>query len=63
MDNLHELGLTEMNQSQMEDINGGLSVDLGLDLSGVSDLLGTVSGLLSSILGVVGGIGGGIIGG
>lgn len=57
MENLNEIGLTELNEKNLQEINGGISVDLSeinldIDISDVTNLLG---GLLASLLGSIGG--------
>lgn len=60
MDNLNEMGLTELSQDNLEEIDGGLGVALKIDFSGILDaLLETVTGLTSAVLGAVGGVTGG----
>lgn len=51
MENLNEIGLTELNETSLEEINGGISIDI--DISDVTDLL---NNLLGSLLGLGGGL-------
>lgn len=55
MENLNEIGLTELNETAMEEITGGIGLGLEIDIS-------DVTGLLDSLLGSVSGIGGGVLG-
>lgn len=66
MDNLNKLGLVELNETELNRIDGG-SLDIGLSVSGLSQtlngLLSSVTSLLSGVLGTVTGILGGVLGG
>lgn len=51
MENLNEFGLTELNESSLEEINGGASVDISaisIDID-ISDILGTLAALLGGL--------------
>ena len=63
MDNLNEIGLIELNENSLEEINGGIIIGIGLDLAlDLENPLGLID-LLSSILGgALGGEDGGILG-
>lgn len=64
MDNLKELGLVELNETNLDEINGGA---LNIAITGLDQLLATitvlVSTLLASVLGSLDGLLGGLLGG
>ena len=62
MNNLNELGLVELNETNLDEINGG-SVNVDLNVSGIEQLLGSVGSLLSGLLGTVVALVGGLLGG
>lgn len=57
MKNLNEVGLTELSEKNLQEVNGGISVNLSeisLDVD-ISDETGVLGGLLASLLGSIGG--------
>lgn len=54
--------IRELDTSELDQVGGGLSLGVGVNLD-LSSELGAVSGVLDTVLGAVGGLVGGVVGG
>jgi hypothetical protein len=54
--------IRELDVSELDQVGGGLSLGVGVNLD-LSSELGAVSGVLDTVLGAVGGLVGGVVGG